>query len=85
MPVQDVVGSPADKSADGDQGGSILGADDDQPITGFTADECVPTVIDTIDETVQWKGQTDLSPLLGKTVRLRFSLHGAELYAFWFA
>ena len=63
----------------------IIDANDGQPIPGFGKDDCVPAVIDNIDETVTWKDKGDLSELVGKTVRIRFSLWQAELYAFWFA
>ena len=63
----------------------VLDASDDQPIPGFTNDESIPAVIDSIDETMRWKNKSDLSELVGKTVRIRFSLLRAELYAFWFA
>jgi hypothetical protein len=63
----------------------ILDASDGQPIPGFSQDESVPAVIDSIDETMQWQDQSDLGNLLGKTVRIRFNLLRAELYAFWFA
>ena len=39
---------------------------------------------DAIDHEVGWKGQTDLSPWAGRTIRLEFRLVGAELYSFWF-
>ena len=63
----------------------IIDANDGQPIPGFTKNDCIPAIIDSIDETVTWKGKADLSELLGKTVRIKFSLWQAELYAFWFA
>ena len=63
----------------------VLDASDDQPISGFTNDDSIPAVIDSIDETMRWKNKSDLSELVGKTVRIRFSLLRAELYAFWFA
>ena len=62
----------------------ILDAADGQPIAGFTSDDSIPTVIDSIDEALRWKDKVCLSELRGKTVRIRFSLLRAELYAFWF-
>ena len=32
---------------------------------------------------VSWRGSEDLSPLVGKAVRLRFHLTDGRLYAFW--
>jgi hypothetical protein len=40
---------------------------------------------DEIARTVRWKGNADLSPLKGQTVRLRFELKDADLYSFAFA
>ncbi len=62
----------------------VLDANDGKPIPGFTRDECRPAVINAIDETVQWKSAANLAALAGRTVRLRFHLRQAELYAYWF-
>jgi len=62
----------------------IVDAADGHPIPGFTTDESVPVVSDNIDVLMRWKDKPDLSELLGRTVRIRFSLFQAELYAFWF-
>ena len=48
-------------------------------------DDCLPAVVDEVDVPMRWKEKTDLAELAGKTVRVRFSLLNAELYAFWFA
>ena len=63
----------------------VLDAEDGRPITGYTKEESIPAVIDSIDEMQSWKDRADLSELRGRTVRLRFSLLRAELYSFWFA
>ena len=55
-----------------------------QSILDYTRAESQPTIVDNIDEPVRWKEKNDLTDLLGKTVRLRFHLWNAELYAFWF-
>ena len=73
------------KSWRGQVKAEILDASDGQPIPGFTSEECIPAVIDGIDETLRWKDKRDISELIGKTVRIRFSALRAELYAFWFA
>ena len=62
----------------------ILNADDGQPLPGYTFDESIPAMVNSIDEPVRWKAKPDLAELRSKTVRLRFSLLQAELYAFWF-
>ena len=40
---------------------------------------------DAIDRVVNWKGDTSLTDLSGESVRLRFALNDADLYAFRFA
>ncbi len=62
----------------------VLNADDGHPLPGYTFDESIPAMIDSIDEPVRWKEKVDLSEHRGRTVRLRFSILEAELYAFWF-
>jgi len=62
----------------------VLDADTLHPIAGFTRDDCRRIMADSIDEAVGW-GSATFAALRGKTVRLRFHLWQAELYAFWFA
>lgn len=61
----------------------VLDADTLHPLPGFAREDCRRITLDSIDEPVQWTGG-DLSMLRGKTVRLRFHLWQAELYAYWF-
>ena len=63
----------------------VIDASDEQPIPGFTSEECVPAVLDSIDAPLRWKDKPDLAELLGRTVRFRFSILRGELYAFWLA
>jgi len=63
----------------------IVDASDGAPIAGYTREESLPAVIDSIDQSLRWKDKADLAELLGRTVRIRFSIMQAELYAFWFA
>jgi len=62
----------------------VLDASDGQPLEGFTKDDCIPAIIDSIDEPVRWRTQRALSPLSGRTVLLRFHLWPAPLFAYWF-
>ena len=62
----------------------VLDASDGLPLEGFTKDDCIPAIIDSIDEPVRWRTHPDLSPLSGQKVRLRFHLWQAQLYAYWF-
>lgn len=54
-------------------------------IGGFAAGECVEIVGNEIARVVRWKTGTDVSKLAGKTVRLRFVMKDADLYALRFA
>ena len=63
----------------------ILDPDGNRPLPGFGAEDCIPAVVDSIDEPVRWKEKEDLSELRGRKVRIRLSILQGELYAFWFA
>ncbi len=52
---------------------------------GLGLDDAVPVSADVTDTAVRWKGGGDLSRWVGKSVRLRFELESATLYAFSFA
>ena len=62
----------------------VLDAAGGQPLEGFTKDDCIPAIVDNVDEPVCWRNGRDLSDLAGQTIRLRFHLWQAELYAYWF-
>lgn len=55
------------------------------PTPGFAAADCVEVIGNEIDRTVSWKSGSDVSSLAGKTVRLRFVMMDADLYAMRFA
>ena len=57
---------------------------DGQPIDGFALKDCPEIFGDTIDRTVTWRNASDVRSLAGKSVRLRFQLKDADLYAFQF-
>jgi hypothetical protein len=62
----------------------VLDADGSQPIAGYARAQGQPVILDSIDAVARWKDKADLTALAGRTVRLRFHLWNAELYAFWF-
>lgn len=62
----------------------VLDADSLQPLDGYGREGCARVSLDSIDELVRWKSGAGLSALRGRTVRLRFHLWQAELYAYWF-
>ncbi len=54
------------------------------PIPGYSIADCSPVFGDSIDRKVTWKGGADVSSLVGQTVRLRFVLLDADLFAYQF-
>ena len=57
---------------------------DGKPISGYDLDDCTPLRGDRIAETIRWKNGADISPIKGKTVRLRFALKNANLFSIQF-
>lgn len=56
-----------------------------QPIEGYGVDDCdVIHTTNEINRVVRWKGNSDVSALAGRPVRLRFAFRDADLYAFQF-
>jgi hypothetical protein len=56
------------------------------PLPGFSLADCdLVYTANEISRAVRWKGKTELGPLQGRAVRLRFELRDADLYAFQFA
>lgn len=67
--------------------GSILVEMQDEngnPFPGFSFSECDDLFGDTVERTVTWKNNSDLSSLEGKTVRICFSIRDADLYSLKF-
>jgi hypothetical protein len=57
---------------------------DGQPVEGFALADSDEIFGDAIDYPVRWKKGTDLSRLAGQSVRLRFVLRDADVYALRF-
>jgi len=58
---------------------------DGTPVPGYALADCFPIFGDHIGFPVSWKGKgTDVGALAGKSVRIRFTLKDADLYAFQF-
>lgn len=72
-----------DTGALGEMRVALLGADG-QPLTGFTADDCVPLEYNGTGVKVSWNGQTDLSVLEGRDVAIEFRSTRTKLYSFRF-
>ncbi|MFV1968159.1 MAG: hypothetical protein ACC628_22275 [Pirellulaceae bacterium] len=57
---------------------------DGKPIDGYGVDACPEIIGDQIDRVVAWKSGSDVSPLAGRAIRLRFVLKDADLYSIRF-
>jgi hypothetical protein len=57
---------------------------DGQPISGFALADCKEVIGNEIARPVRWKNSDDIATLAGKSVRLRFELKDADLYAMEF-
>ena len=55
-----------------------------QPIDGYRAADCIEIIGDEIARIVTWKAGSDVSPLAGKPIRLRFVMSDADLYSIRF-
>ena len=55
-----------------------------KPLPGYSAADCVEIFGNRLASPVQWKGGGDLSPLAGRTIRLRFVMKDADLFALQF-
>lgn len=58
--------------------------EDGEPIPGYTLAESREMVFDSIEYPVRWAARNGLEALAGKTVRLRFVMKDADLYALRF-
>lgn len=58
--------------------------EDGEPIPGYTLAESREMVFDSIEYPVRWAARTGLDALVGKTVRLRFVMKDADVYALRF-
>ena len=53
------------------------------PIEPFTMENCIPIACDSTRAELRWKGVTDLSAVVEKPVRFRFTIVRGSLYSFW--
>ena len=72
-----------DGGADGSLKVELLD-DSNDPIPGYSEQDADRLSGDDVRKTVTWNGQSDLSALAGKTVRLKFIGRSVKLYAFQF-
>ena len=55
---------------------------DNKPIPGYTAKDCIPVKGDNTTHYVRWKKHANLYPVIGLPVRCRFYLKTASIYSF---
>jgi len=55
-----------------------------KPIPGYTLDDCDRILMNDVAHVVCWKGNSDVTPLAGKPIRLKMTMRSAKLYAFQF-
>ena len=55
-----------------------------KPLTGFSPAECDEIKGDSVQQIVSWKGNTDVSSLAGKPVKLCFEMMHAGVYSMQF-
>jgi hypothetical protein len=58
-------------------------AEGDQ-ITGFTLQDCQPLFGNHVEKEVKWVAGRDLAELAGESLRIRFTLKDADIFAFQF-
>jgi hypothetical protein len=58
--------------------------EDGKAFPGFDLDDCDRIKGDLIQKTITWKGNNNVTALAGRTVRLKFQMQNAKLYAFEF-
>ncbi len=56
---------------------------DGRIISPFSSERCIPIDSDRTFQPVHWERADDLSPLVGRVVKLRFRLVKGRLFAFW--
>ena len=62
--------------------GAPTGAGEPAPIPGYTFQDCTASPTDSVNYLVKWKNNPDLSPLVGKSVFIRFFLKNTGIYSF---
>ena len=59
--------------------------EDGRPLDGFAMQDCQEIFGDEIERVVDWGSGSGLGALAGKTIRLRFAMQDADLYAVQFS
>ena len=57
--------------------------EDGKPITGFRREDSIPVSANSTKQLLTWKDKDSLESLMDQTIRIRFYVTRAKLYAFW--
>ncbi|MBL8179667.1 MAG: hypothetical protein JNK48_33620 [Bryobacterales bacterium] len=82
------TGSRLELNVDTSAGGVVrveIQEESGKPVAGFAMHEALETTANDVKAVARWKNGADVTALAGKTVRLRFLMRSAKLYAFQFA
>jgi hypothetical protein len=71
------------ETRDGELRVEVLDVEGKKTLSGYSLKDSVPAKGDGLDVELKWQAESNLSALAGKSVRLRFALRKASLYAFW--
>jgi hypothetical protein len=71
------------ESTGGEMRAEILDVNNNHVLKNFSTEDCIPLHTDNTLASVRWRGGADLSSLSGQSVRFRFLLRNARLFAFW--
>ena len=71
------------EAPDGELRVEVLDAEGKKTLSGYSLKDSVPAKGEGLDKELKWRTQSNLSALAGRSVRLRFALRKASLYAFW--
>ena len=74
----------ADASGRGTRRSSVI-EEDGYHAPEYAVVRCATLDGDAISHRLTWIERTDLDPLKGKEIRLKFYLRRADLYSYWFA
>ncbi|QDU78778.1 hypothetical protein Pla110_04820 [Polystyrenella longa] len=86
-PLIRFTGQSLELNVDTGGGGSVLVElldEEGQPLPGYSKNDTVPVIGNSVNMPVSWEGGTDVSELAGRPIRLRFHMQDCQLYAFQF-
>jgi len=55
----------------------------EDPLPGYSLDDCVPVSVDSTDTILRWENRASLESLRDKMIVIRFELRNASIFSFW--